>query len=710
MTLKLRQAAIWLGLIVGLAYIGGLHGSYHFDDTHSVEDNFSIRSLSNIPSFWTDPKTSSTIPENRVYRPMVYTLYSICWYIGGGKTWPFHLMKMAMHLLVCLALFFMWRLLWQQPRWFPAGPDLRIKFPFVSHVFDLGPGWVAFFLAALFAIHPANSECVNYISATTSLQCAMFYAWAVCFYMMYRAPAWGWQASLFKWPTGSARYFWLSMLFYFFSVASKEEGITLPAMIAVFEIFFLPRTRPVGDRAYEAVKRMILPTGIIGIVLAAWIFWMHPSEGNESRGWVTPYNYFITQWRAYLWYIRLWFWPWDLNADNAVMEFSRTIRDPAVIQAAIGNAILILLAWFNRVRFPAFLFGLVWYYVTIAPASSVVVLAESVNEHRMYLAYLGFVGGAMTVLVHLAGQCFAPETRTRRLGWLFAAVVVGLAVGSQERLRVWQNDENLWSDTVEKNPTSGRAHNNLALVYMAEARYDKALGHLDKCEQHWKTYVYCPLNKGVALQALGRLKEAEQSYLWAYGLGPRNTGVNFHLARFYAEALKDYTKAIEYYTNAIDLTGGRHPQAAINLALAYVELKKPHDAVKVLRRALGADPANTLALFHLGKIQYDLRDYAPSKATYEKLIAVKPDHLQGWYNFGVLHLARRDFAAARRAFERTVELDAASEMGWYNLAFAAGELKDSRSVLLAMKKLVELKPDNKEYRRRLRELEGGDKR
>ncbi|MGZ6371667.1 MAG: hypothetical protein ACXWPM_12995, partial [Bdellovibrionota bacterium] len=221
--LSFRKVSTILAILIGITFYSSIDGAFHFDDTHSIESNVAIRSMANIPSFWSDPRTSSFIPENRVYRPMVYTLYSVCWWIGQGSTHPFHVMKLLMHLSVCLALFLIWRRLWSEPGWFPEKiPELHI--PFVSRTFRLTPEWAALFLAMLFSVHPATSECVDYIAATTSLQCAMFYLWAYVAYLKLRESA-------------QLKFLAISMGLYFLSVASKEEGITLPAMIVLTELF-----------------------------------------------------------------------------------------------------------------------------------------------------------------------------------------------------------------------------------------------------------------------------------------------------------------------------------------------------------------------------------------------------------------------------------------------------------------------------------------
>lgn len=701
-TMSLRKVAMWLGIIIAVCYAGSVGGTYHFDDSHSVQGNIHVRSLANIPHFWTDSRTSSFIPENRVYRPLVYTFYSFCWLIGGGETWPFHLMKMAMHLMVCLALFVIWRRLWSEPGWFPV-KSLKIKFPFVSRALSLTPEGTAFFLAVIFAIHPTSSECVDYISATTSLQCAMFYLWAYVSYLAFR-------------DTGNKAKLGLSILLYFLSVASKEEGITLPAMVLVTELFLIRGKS--GEKISGGIMKM-LPYALVGGVLAVWIYAMHPSEGNESRGFATPFEYFITQWRAYLWYMRLWFWPWDLNADNASLEFSHSLMEPLVIRAAIGNIIVLVFSWLTRKKYPAMLFGTLWFYITISPASSFVPLAEIINEHRMYLSYIGFIGGTLVVLLSWIEMLANAEERPKRLGWVTVLVVIGLLTGTQERNRVWANDDNLWADTVEKNPTSGRALNNLALVYLGRGDYAKAVDMLNRCEMYWSSYMYCALNKGIAYSALAGIAtnqgkkdesdkmygEAEKSLLRGYQLNPRSVHVNFHLGRYYEEHTKDFAKAIPYFKTAVDLTGGIYPEADLHLANCFSKLKQFDHAEESFARAVASEPGNPGLLFERARIEFENGNLDNAIASYEHLLQVSPQHLQGWYNYGVALLAQNQLPKARDAFEKTVQLDPRSEQGWYNLSFVGERQGDSKLALEAAEKLTSLYPGNGSYQARLHDLQ-----
>jgi tetratricopeptide (TPR) repeat protein len=700
----LKQKIIFLAVTVGLCYLGSLSGGFHFDDSHSVQNNLSVRSLSNIPSFWTDSRTSSVLPDNRVYRPLVYTFYSFCWLIGKGQTWPFHIMKMAMHFFVCVALMLIWRRLWQTPGWFPL-QNFDVKFPMVKQVFRLTPEWVAFFVALLFAVHPANSECVDYISATTSLQCAMFYVWAFYFYLLYR-------------DHKHARYIASSILFYFLSVASKEEGVTLPAMVFITEIFL--SSGGLKKKIFEGIK-FSLPWIGTGIVLAIWVLAMRAEEGNLSRGFHTPWEYFMTQWRAYLWYMRLWYWPWGFDADSATMTISSSITQPYVIQSAIGNVALLLLSWGLRKKIPAFLYGLAWFYVTISPASSVVVLAEAVNEHRMYLAYVGFVGGSLLLLLWMI-ENLSTSARTNRVGWVYAFILCGLVIGTQERNRVWHDEESLWADVVEKNPTSGRALNNMALVFMGRGDYTKAISLYNDCERYWSTYPHCPLNRSIAHSNLGNIlknankdgskaadverhySDAERDILRAYSIAPQSMLTNYHLAKFYLDVRQNYEKAAQHFKTTIQLSGGRHPDAETNLAICNMKLKKFDDAVTGMSRAISMDPENEGLLFENAKMLFEMGKFSEATDGYEKLLKLNPWHLGGWYNYGVAQIARTNFQAAKVAFEKTVIIDPKSEQGWYNLAFVSERLGDKNAALMAAEKLLTIRPDNVDFQNKVNDL------
>src|SRR5438552_10340865 len=95
-------------LLVALvaAYANHFHNSFHFDDAHTVENNASIRELRNIPQFFRDATTFSSLPSNQSYRPLVSTLLAIDYRLGGIQPFWFHLSIFALFVALTLLLAF----------------------------------------------------------------------------------------------------------------------------------------------------------------------------------------------------------------------------------------------------------------------------------------------------------------------------------------------------------------------------------------------------------------------------------------------------------------------------------------------------------------------------------------------------------------------------------------------------------------------------
>ena len=133
------------------AYANHFHNSLHFDDAHTIENNAAIRDLRNIPLFFHDATTFSSLPSNQSYRPLVSTLLAIDYWLGGLQPFWFHLSIFALFILLVLVLVVV-----------------------IDHLLDgISPSssnlWIALAAAALYGLHPANAETVNYIIASSEV-------------------------------------------------------------------------------------------------------------------------------------------------------------------------------------------------------------------------------------------------------------------------------------------------------------------------------------------------------------------------------------------------------------------------------------------------------------------------------------------------------------------------------------------------------------
>ncbi|HUP58640.1 MAG TPA: hypothetical protein VM598_14370 [Bdellovibrionota bacterium] len=559
--------------LVFLAHGATLHHPFHFDDGNFVVSNSAIHTPANLMKIWTSSTYTSTLPENRAYRPLTTFVHSLAWIAGGGAPWPFHLLKLLLHAGVCLLLFGVWKRIWNIPGFFPVpGPRLRFRWRGRELDLELTAGRAAAGLALVFAIHPANSEIVNYISADTTLLAGFFYLGAYYLYMRFRE------------ATRGGAYLLGSLVLYGLSMLAKEEGITLVAVIALTELL-LPWPWPPADRkkAGKAVAAYALIAALGGLLI-----WRMLSGLPDGSGGLGRWPYFMTQWRAYIHYMKLLFWPWALNADNLEFGFSASIRETQVLSALVANGLLLVWAWLMRRRYPVLLFCLLWFYVAVSPTSSIVVLAEPVNDRRMYIAYFGLVGAAFPFALRLLQSlCEAAGAQPRGLasGPAAALAFVALLAGTEARNHTWSSYERLWLDTVEKNPHSGRAINNLLVHYMGQGDWDRSRDLLDRCEALAPNYSPCKTNRAVVLVATGRDAEADEAFRRAIAVDPSPSG-KFSYAE-YLERRDRLGEALQLYREIDMATAETNLDAKLGWARLVEKLGHPVEA-KAIRDAARA--------------------------------------------------------------------------------------------------------------------------
>ena len=81
---KFRFYGICILLLTGLilTYSNHFKNSFHFDDTHTIVNNVWIKNINNIPKFFTDGSTLSSLPQNQAYRPGLTTLNAVDYWLA----------------------------------------------------------------------------------------------------------------------------------------------------------------------------------------------------------------------------------------------------------------------------------------------------------------------------------------------------------------------------------------------------------------------------------------------------------------------------------------------------------------------------------------------------------------------------------------------------------------------------------------------------
>jgi protein O-mannosyl-transferase len=564
-----RPRPDWAGLACAAIIAAGTIAVYWrtmsvpllFDDSVSITDNPTIRRLWPV---W--PALSPPDEAGVGGRPLLNLSYALNYAAGGTAVQGYHLVNLAIHALAAVTLFAIVRRSLLRPvlagRFGPYATPLALS------------------VGAIWAWHPVLTESVTYVSQRAESLMGLFYLLTV--YCFIRGAQAGARGACLAW-------FAFSVLTCAAGAATKEVMVTAPLMVFLYDRTFFSGSFSAAWRRrwplYLALASTLLLLGhrVVGLSRGSLVY------GVGFGGSVAWWDYGLTECRAVVRYALLSFWPSPL-----VFDYGRSApcRLSEVWPYAVALASLLAATAVALRRLPAVGFAAAWFFLILAPTSSIVpVVGQSMAESRMYLSLAGAVALAVLGAFAAAGRVCLP---------VLALAAAGLGFASFQRNGDYASEQALWRDTVAKNPANARAHGNLAKalaatpggVEAAIAQYEEA-ARLDPAAAEVRN------NLGnLLLRIPGRLDDAIAQYEAALRIGPDDAVAHYNLACALAKDPGRLDEAIAQYREALRLDAGL-AAAHYNLANALSRLPGlQNDAIGEYEAALRLRPA--FAEAHLG--------------------------------------------------------------------------------------------------------------
>src|SRR5208282_3177797 len=372
----------------------------------------------------------------------------------------------------------------------------------------------------------------------------------------------------------------LSFLSAILAMKTKENAFTLPFVITLYEFCFFSHTpHPsltlkgggLGRGFTSLVSRFIFLVPILLTLLIVPLTLMsltgsHQLDPGSYGDRVFPRNeYFFTQFRVIVTYLRLLFFPINQNLDYDYPLF-KSFFDPQVILSFLFLAALfglgVYLVWQAKVEGkvqPAFRligFGILWFFITLSVESSIIPLPMLINEYRVYLPSVGLIISAVTGTFCVFSRATSHVSRpsVSRFAVVLLVLAIGvLSVTAYLRNELWADPIKLWEDAAEKSPRNVTAHNNLGNIYLNLNMYGKAIEQYLTAIKLKPVYVKAYNNLGLVYLNLKIYDKAVEQFLTAVNLRPDDSEAYFNLGLVY-QTLNIYARAAEEYLAAIKLS------------------------------------------------------------------------------------------------------------------------------------------------------------
>ncbi len=586
----------WRVRVAGLALIGAIcvafangfaTGFVGLDAKESIRDNPNLhhllpltRSLSLDESVLGDTESKG---GTLVRRPVLSFTFALNHVLLGDHPAGFHAVNLAIHTLAALLLF---------------GVARRC---FAAPVFGQPPlpaDALGFAVALLWAVHPLQCESVTYLVQRAESLMGLLYLSTL-------------YAAVRHFESGYRNWLAAAVLACGLGMGTKESMATAPLLVFAYDALIVSGTPRAAWQRHAKLHLSLAATWLVVLALIVHTAGDAAKDFREGR----TLSYILSQPGVLLHYLRVALWPDDLFLYVNTYAFTvRPERTPllqwlvpaaCIVAALAGTAVACLR------RHPFGLAGL-WFFLILAPTSSIVATSDTIQEHRMYLPLSSVLALVIVAGWRLAQACLG--SRARRLAGVVLLLLSLAAVG---RTRARNLD----------------FHSEFGAVYPRDLQeaYSILVDH--------ELRVRAPHE---AAEAARRLVESTDD--------PAEVALAHFTLGHVHERLGEAELALPHFQRVTEMQPDL-PHGFTQLGAVLLQLDRRDEAEAVLRRAVAAEPDFAAAHLELGVARAAAGDLDEARLLLRRALELQPLYPEAALELGVVERDSGDAVAAGAAFE-----------------------------------------------------------
>jgi tetratricopeptide (TPR) repeat protein len=475
----------------------------------------------------------------------------------------------------------------------------------------------------LFGLHPVHVESAAWVAERKDLLYSFFYLLGMLSYVGFvRAQGEDPQQRSFVYY----RAYWLCLLCYALSLASKPMAVTFPVILLLLDWYPLRRDLADGEGGAQLIEKV--PFLVLGGALSVYTLYSEKVAGVFTALTDIPMkSRILVAFHAVVVYIGKLIFPVDLlplypyppRVLMAQPEFAGSVI------AVVGATVLCTLYMRKR---PLWL--VVWGSFTISVLPVLGLFQAGPQPWADRFIYLPSLGPFMLVGIGggLVWQKVSRRPLLRRsLAVSAALLVVLLSVMTVSQIGIWKNSMVMWTHVIEKVP------HQLPFAYHNRSILFKELGDLDKA-----------------------LEDANEAIALAPGFPDayHNRGNVFAGKGQYASAVADYLRAI--YLKPDD------PVISNDLGAAHAGMGEVDAAIAAYGRALALKPDYGDVYNNRGVLFTSRGDYVSALADFERAGRLSPDDPVVYVNRGLAYAGQGKAELAEKEYTAAIALGSSPDL------------------------------------------------
>jgi tetratricopeptide (TPR) repeat protein len=416
----------------------------------------------------------------------------------------------------------------------------------------------AFFVAAIFGLHPMRMESVAWVSERKDVLSLFLGLSSLLLYVGYAQRSGRWRYA------GALALFSLSLL-------AKPTLVTLPLLLLLIDYWPLQRSDGFFARLVEKAPFFLVSTAIC--IVALWA--QHEGGGLRSFSEVTLAARLDNAAVGYLAYLGKLFWPTGFAVFYPMVDYPPGVGAGAVFALAF----LTVMAFRARRQEPALFVGWGWFLISLLPMIGLLQIGGQAFADRW--TYFPHIGLLLAVAFLVDGRVRSPAARLWLAPCATALIVACLAL-TYFHLPQWKDSVALFSHTLEVSPNNFIAHTNLGSELDHQGRLAAAAEHYEAAVRLNPTYPEALNNLGTLRARMGRVTEAAALFRRALDIRGDFTDARYNLG-LAKDSLGSHLQAISEWLEVLAQDPGYHPAQG---SLAFVTqhyFEKPCDQWLPLR-------------------------------------------------------------------------------------------------------------------------------
>lgn len=562
-----------LVLLTFVAFANSLNGKFILDDVPMLLENVTLgrwdrETLKTVftrdPWATFRPDLAGENLESIYYRPVI-TLFLMAGYELAGNDpdsspLKWHLLVLSLHIISVLLCFLV----------------LDKSLLLASDREERKRRLIAAFGAAVFAVHPAQSESIAWISGLVNPLSAITLLAALYCYLDYRE-----KKRVAALAAG--------MILFAVTCLTKESAVAFVPIIAAYELFALNRASTPGARIKRAIEGalpfalvliayFVLRYSVLGVLVG------RPANGNfpDDRS-LTFIDNLRTLPVLLFGYLKIVLMPFNLSMLYDI-GYTRSLGlGNFWLPLTVVLAVLAALVQACR-KIPEASIAVIWITIPLLPHLNTRAFVSEELLHDRYL-YIPLAG--IGLLVALLLSRIVESARLRLNGAyvtkLSALVAVTLSLLTILQNMHWQDARAMWSQAAKMAPNTREVQYALGCIAEMEGDPQKALLHYDSALQIQPDMIDALNSSALVLGRARQWEEATRRFERIVELTPEKAIARFNLAFAYA-AQRRYTEAIREQSKAISLDPNGPMSDQWRTMLAQIEKlsadKSPQSAAK----------------------------------------------------------------------------------------------------------------------------------